>query len=179
MKKELKIVIIISVMILIGITTILFKMINNNIKYTKFEQKNNQILTHKKPEGFKKGYTDGAYSSYSYYGDDISCYYSIDTEENYTQAIDGKDYLERNFHYTMKDKVGEIKEKVIDGITWYSVKKESNDGTTLYNYVTMKDENVYKFEYTIHDYNNGDYGEGEGIFCYKALEEIVHSLKIK
>ena len=179
MKKELKIVIVIIVLLAISIVAIIIKMINSGRKYEMNSNGNNQILTHKVPEGFEKGYTDGTYSSYSYYGDDISCYYSIDTEENYTQAIDGKDYLERNFHYTMKDKIGEIKEEEIDGITWYSVKKESSDGTTLHNYVAIKDENIYNFEYTIHDYNNGDHGQDEDIFCYKALEEIVHSLKIK
>jgi len=176
MKKRTKRIIIALGIISVIVIVIVFKINSHNYSYGKNNLLEN--LTYKNPEGFEKDYSYDNHISYSHDGDDIYCFYSIDADD-YQLYKDGKSYLEERFDFTLSDRVSEIKEEIINDVTWYSIKKESTNGNITYNYVTVKNDNRYILDYRIWDYDHGDYGEDIDNFCFEALDEIVASLEIK
>ncbi|MBQ6323435.1 MAG: hypothetical protein IJI22_01230 [Bacilli bacterium] len=130
------------------------------------------------PKEFEKTFAYDDMVSYSYSENGYSCHFSVSVSE-FDNYKDGKSYLESTFNHTLSDEVSEIEEQNINGDTWYSIRKESENGYITYEYSSVKNGKVYDAEYSIFDYGYEDSNDNDDNLCLTAQNEIIKSLKIK
>ena len=135
-------------------------------------------ISYKVPEEFSTNKYDSSIY-HSYYENSVSCDFDVYYRENYMKNKDGKDYLEETIRFTLKDTISDIERVSINNIEWDYIKIINKSGNITYQYATIKDNNIYELKYEIRDYKNGDHEEGENHLCYRALDSIIPTVKIK
>ena len=114
---------------------------------------------------------------YHYYGDGVSCDFSVEDFSTYSYS-DGKKYLERGVSIYLSDEVSEVREVDINGDLWYSFGRK-NGGDVSYYYAIVKDGKGYFLEYSIRDHMNGYYDGDKDSFCKDSYDRIIKSVKLK
>lgn len=113
---------------------------------------------------------------YHYYGDYISCNFSVNYFNTYNIS-NGEEYLKNRINITLSDKVSDIEEVDINNYKWYYMKVDSGD-TIKYYYATIEKDIGYELEYNIHDYLRGDSNSNDR-FCFDEYDKIISSVKLK
>ena len=164
--------------VIVFIIIILITIISENIKQKEYEKEEKEAISKisiKVPKKFDKNtYSDSI--SYYLYDDNNNCSFNIHVDtDSYKYYKDGKDYLEDRTYITLKDKVSEIQEVILNNYKWHylSIERKNN---FVYKYVTIKENTIYELEYRISDYTNG---EEPNSYCYKIKDEIISTIKIK
>ena len=137
-------------------------------------------ITYTAPEGFEE---DIGYNSmyYDYKDDFVYCdirIRSYDKETYDDDFKDAKEMLKNTTYAYLSETVGEVEEVVIGNKTGYRVMITSPKETNYY-YGVESTKYIYKIEYEIRDYKNGDRPDLETNKCYTSLDKFIESVQVK
>lgn len=126
------------------------------------------------PEGFEEDTLSiDMLPTYSYEKDNSSCTLMVSTHVQHDNET-AKQYIE-GLSLEPGKSMGDISTQTVNGVEWSKVKVTDQpiygDVPTHYYYVTVKNNKVYKVQYSI-------YRDEAGV-CASVQEDIVNSLKIK
>ena len=175
MKNNKKIVLVIAIVFIILIIGIISVRVYLENHYYYDDKEDYNEISYTTPKGLESGdYFD---DYYSYYGDDISCSFSVNASDKYYNK-DFKKWFENNIRVSLSDKVGEMKEISIGNTTGYYIDVQT-DTRKEYYYGVESTNHYYLLEYNIYDDLNGDRPDLETNICYTAKDKIIESIKVK
>ena len=173
MKDKSKIVIIVLLPIITVLAIYIIIVIGEKINDKKFEKEileEYSDIDFEVPKDFEK---TGAFHSYYYYKDGISCRFAVDSSEIYQE--DFEKWFKSRLIVNLNDEVGDLKEIEINGNKAFSVEVRSNDSVE-HHYALRSSKYYYSIEYTISNY---DKEENPEHLCYVSEDKILSSIKIK
>ena len=112
----------------------------------------------------------GRYHSYSYYGDNESCRFSVLSSEKYNE--DFENWFKSTILTDLNDEVGALTRNDLNGNETLFVEVKSNNSTE-HHYGLRSLNYYYHIEYTINTLDN------ENNKCIEFEDEILSSIKIK
>lgn len=178
MKNKKTIIIIVIVIVAIIILSILGFKFYEKYKVKKENKEYFKNISYKVSNKFEYDYYSHS-RFYHYYKDNIWCDYDISIFDLYGSKLykDGKDYLEKTVYVGLKEKASDIEKKNINGDNWYTINIKKS-GDIRYEYAILKNDRIYKMEYSITDYQKGDSSKTND-FCLKQHDKIISTVKLK
>ena len=130
------------------------------------------------PEVFEED-KDYIYLREFYYkGDNVYCYVNFSASDKSTYSDDKETWFKKQIRFSLNDKVSELEEVDIYDNKAYKVTVQSGKDFDYY-YGFESTNHYYLLDYQITDYNEETNEDIQTNPCYKYIDEIVYSIKLK
>ena len=115
---------------------------------------------------------------YYYRDDDVYCYISFHVSDKTAYTDDKETWFKKQIRHSLNDKVSELEEVDIYDNKAYKVTIQSGKDVDYY-YGFESTNHYYLLDYQITDYNEETNENIRTNPCYKYMDEIVYSIKLK
>ena len=146
------------------------------------EEKENlfEEISYKIPDEFEKDESFIYTRNYHYYNDSIYCDVDVKAYEKRYYNEDRETWFKDSIRVNLSDEVSELKEIDISNNKAMNInvnKSETNE--THYYYGFVSSNFYYLIDYNISNHNKDEDFDEKTSPCYKYIDEIIYSVKVK